>query len=98
MPVSVALRWPSFARSAPVRAAFAAGRPLSTPTIPLPGCESKNFAGSEAQPWIYGRQPIVDHFRKIDDHRVLGLMEMRGMERPFFFLLIREQTLNVARS
>ena len=28
MPVSVALRWPALARSAPVRAAFAAGRPL----------------------------------------------------------------------
>ena len=47
---------------------------------------------------IYDRQPIVDHFRRIDDDRVLGLMEMRGMERPFFFLLTREQTLNEARS
>ena len=41
---------------------------------------------------IYDRQPIVDHFRKVDSDRVLGLMEMRGMERPFFFLLTRDQT------
>ena len=47
---------------------------------------------------IYDRKPIIDYFRKIDDDRVLGLMEMRGMERPFFFLLTREQTLNDARS
>ena len=44
---------------------------------------------------IYDRQPIVDHFRRIDDGRVLGLMEMRGMERPFFFLLSRDQGLKL---
>ena len=42
---------------------------------------------------IYDRQPIADHFRRIDGDRVLGLMEMGGMERPFFFLLTRDQTL-----
>jgi hypothetical protein len=44
---------------------------------------------------IYDRQPIVDHFRRIDSDRVLGLMEMRGMERPYFFLLTRDQPLTL---
>ena len=42
---------------------------------------------------IYDRKPIIDHFRKIDDDRVLGLMEMRGMELPYYFLLTRDQSL-----
>jgi hypothetical protein len=35
-------------------------------------------------------QPIVDVFRKVDDATLLGLMDLRGMEAPFFFLLERE--------
>jgi hypothetical protein len=46
---------------------------------------------------IYDRKPITDHFRRIDD-RDLGLMEMRGMARPFFFLLARDRTPGDARS
>ena len=98
MPVSVALRWPSFARSAPVRTAFAAGRPLLHAHHSAARLRADNFRGKRSAALIYDRQPIVDHFRRIDDDRVLGLMEMRGMERPFFFLLTREQTLNDARS
>ena len=98
MPVSVALRWPAFARSAPVRAAFAAGRALLRAHHSAARLRAENFRGKRSAALIYDRQPIIDHFRRIDDDRVLGLMEMRGMERPFFFLLTREQTLNDARS
>ena len=41
----------------------------------------------------YARKPITDHFRRIDEDRLLGLMAMRGMERPYFFLLTREESL-----
>ena len=98
MPVSVALRWPAFARSAPVRAAFAAGRALLRAHHSAASLRAENFRGKRSAAMIYDRKPIIDHFRRIDDDRVLGLMEMRGMERPFFFLLTREQTLNDARS
>ena len=98
MPVSVALRWPSFARSAPVRAAFAAGRAFLHAHHSGARLRTDNFRGKRSAALIYDRQPIIDHFRRIDDHRVLGLMEMRGMERPFFFLLTRERILNDARS
>ncbi len=98
MPVSVALRWPSFARSAPVRAAFAAGRAFLHAHHSAARLRTDNFRGKRSAALIYDRQPIIDHFRRIDDHRVLGLMEMRGMERPFFFLLTRERILNDARS
>jgi hypothetical protein len=38
---------------------------------------------------IYDTLPIHDIFRKIDDNTVLGLMDFKRMEQPFFFLLNR---------
>jgi hypothetical protein len=40
---------------------------------------------------IYDRQPVIDHFRRINDDRVQGLMGMGGMKPHFFFLLVRER-------
>ena len=38
----------------------------------------------------YDRQPINDHFRLVDDDTVLGAIDLRGMGRPFLFVLNRE--------
>ncbi|MDJ0702151.1 MAG: DUF4334 domain-containing protein [Leptolyngbyaceae cyanobacterium MO_188.B28] len=38
---------------------------------------------------IYDHLPIHDIFRKIDDDTVLGLMDFKGMQQPFFFVLKR---------
>ncbi|MBN0039820.1 DUF4334 domain-containing protein [Cellulosimicrobium cellulans] len=37
----------------------------------------------------YDALPVEDAFRAVDDDTLLGLMEARGMERPFFFVLRR---------
>jgi GXWXG protein/Domain of unknown function (DUF4334) len=104
MPVGAALRWPGLARSAVARAAFAALRPLlRAPHVPAPHASAPHqtarhatarlrtleFRGRASAAMIYRRQPIVDHFRRIDEGRILGLMEMRGDDRPYFFLLCR---------
>jgi hypothetical protein len=39
---------------------------------------------------IYDEVPIHDIFRKVDDQTVLGLMDYKPAERPFFFVLQRE--------
>ena len=39
---------------------------------------------------IYDNLPIHDIFRKIDDNTVLGLMDFKGAEKPFFFVLRRD--------
>jgi len=39
---------------------------------------------------LYDDLPINDVFRKLDDNRVVGLMDMKGMTQPFFFVLQRE--------
>ena len=38
---------------------------------------------------IYDYLPIHDVFRKVDEHTLLGLMDFKGMEQPFFFVLNR---------
>lgn len=37
---------------------------------------------------VYDALPIIDHFRRLDDGTLLGLMDARGLE-PFFFQLRR---------
>ncbi len=39
---------------------------------------------------IYDEKPIFDFFRRIDDHRVLGWMDLKGDVRPYFFMLERD--------
>ncbi|MFZ2510414.1 MAG: DUF4334 domain-containing protein [Gordonia sp. (in: high G+C Gram-positive bacteria)] len=39
---------------------------------------------------VYDGLPIIDHFRRIDDDTLLGAMDQRGADRPYFFLLQRD--------
>lgn len=54
------------------------------------------FRGVASAAMIYDALPVIDCFRRIDATRVLGLMDMRGMEQPFFFLLRREADADAA--
>ena len=38
---------------------------------------------------IYDDLPIIDLFRRVDDQTVLGVMDMRNMPLPYFFVLRR---------
>ena len=50
MPVRAALRWPALARSAPARAAFAAGRALLRTGHSAAKLRAVTFRGTKAQP------------------------------------------------
>ena len=39
---------------------------------------------------LYDHLPIVDVFRRLDAHTLLGVMDARGISQPFFFILRRE--------
>ncbi len=39
---------------------------------------------------IYDKLPINDVFRKIDQDAVFGVMDLKGRQSPFFFILRRE--------
>lgn len=40
---------------------------------------------------VYDHLPIHDIFRKVDDNTVLGLMDFKGVDQPFFFILKRDR-------
>jgi hypothetical protein len=92
LPVGVAKRWPALARSAPVRAAFAAARPLLATTRPAASLRRVRHRGVTTAAMVYERKPIIDYFRGVGADTLLGVMEAPG-ERPYFFLLVRERGL-----
>ncbi|MEL6184425.1 MAG: DUF4334 domain-containing protein [Myxococcota bacterium] len=48
------------------------------------------YRGRVSATMIYDEKPINDVFVKIDDDRVLGVMDLKGQELPFFFVLVRD--------
>lgn len=49
-----------------------------------------DFRGKSSATMVYDQLPIHDVFRKVDQNTVLGLMDLKGMQQPFFFVLHRE--------
>jgi hypothetical protein len=39
---------------------------------------------------VYDRLPVLDVLREVSADTVVGLMDMRGVPQPFFFLLHRD--------
>lgn len=49
-----------------------------------------HYRGKESATMIYDALPINDVFRKVDENTVLGVMDLKGVKQPFFFVLQRE--------
>lgn len=64
-------------------------RPLLTTCKPRARLRMMEYRGRLSAAMIYDHLPVVDLFRKIDDRRVLGLMEWKGAVQPLFFVLER---------
>ena len=47
------------------------------------------YRGKLSATMTYDYLPINDVFRKVDENTLLGLMDLKGMEQPFFFVLDR---------
>lgn len=45
-----------------------------------------NFTGT----MVYDQKGIMDHFAKIDENTMLGVMEMKGAKNPYFYVLERD--------
>lgn len=95
LPVGVAVRIgryrPELLRGRAARWLFAKALPHMRAERPAARLRDVAFRGQTGAAMIYDRQPIVDHFRRIDDDTRLGLMDLRGQDDPFFFLLTRER-------
>ena len=56
---------------------------------PVASLKAVPFQGVTSAAMAYDTQPIVDHFRKVGDNRLMGAMVIEGDERVYFFELER---------
>jgi hypothetical protein len=72
-----------------LRPAFAVGRQLLRTRAPRARLRMMEHRGVVTATMIYDYAPIHDVFRRVDGDTALGLMDLRGVARPFFFVLRR---------
>jgi hypothetical protein len=84
------LRAPWVGRLAPIGGLFPWLAPLVATRASAARLRSILHRGKVTAAMLYDALPIVDVFRRLDGHTLLGVMDCKGMEQPFFFLLRRE--------
>ena len=90
IPMGVLRDRPAVAHSAAARRAFTVVRPLLRTAKPRARLRTVEHRGVATAAMVYDALPIIDVFRRVTADRVLGLMDLRGLTQPFFFLLERE--------
>lgn len=77
-------------------AAVAALRPALQARGPRARLRTTRYRGVDTATMIYDELPINDVFRLVDDtpgsEVVLGAMDLRGYDAPYFFVLLRDAT------
>lgn len=48
------------------------------------------YRGVVSAAMVYDDLPVIDHFRRLGPDSLLGAMDLRGSDRPYFFLLERD--------
>lgn len=54
---------------------------------PVASVRLETFRGKESAAMAYDQQPIIDHFRRVDEDRLMGVMTIRGREGHYCFVL-----------
>jgi hypothetical protein len=90
VPVAVLRDHTAVAHHPLARAAFGAVRPLLVTRKPKARLRAVEHRGVVTAAMVYDALPIVDVFRRVSAGTVLGLMDLRGLTAPFFFVLRRD--------
>ncbi|MEO6951200.1 MAG: DUF4334 domain-containing protein [Polyangia bacterium] len=91
VPMSLVVRHARLLHARAIPSLFALVGRLARTRHPAARLRTIEHRGVSTAAMIYDRLPICDVFRKVDDDTALGLMDLRGMEQPFFFVLRRER-------
>ncbi|MEZ4453169.1 MAG: DUF4334 domain-containing protein [Nannocystaceae bacterium] len=65
------------------------GGRIVNPIMGKASLRSVTYRGVTTATMIYDRHPIFDHFRRVDDDTILGVMDRKGDAFPLFFYLRR---------
>lgn len=75
----------------PVRRSLGVLRPMLRTATPKARLRNLEFRGKSGAAMIYDHLPIIDVFRRVDADTLLGVMDMRGLDEPYFFVLYRDR-------
>ncbi|WP_409330736.1 DUF4334 domain-containing protein [Trujillonella humicola] len=89
VPLGLLRHAPGPARTRAARVAFRAVRPLLHARRPGARVRAVAHRGAVTAAIVYDALPVVDVFRRVDARTLLGLMDMRGLDEPFAFVLSR---------
>lgn len=65
------------------------GRRVANPVLGAASLRAVEFRGVVTATMVYDKHPIFDHFRRVGDDVVLGVMDRKGEEQPLVFFLRR---------
>ena len=89
IPLRLALRLGALGRTGMVASLFAYARRFLRAKGTSAALQTASFGGVMSAAMAYDRQPILDHFRRIDENTVMGAMTIEGDSRLYFFQLTR---------
>jgi hypothetical protein len=89
VPLRLALRLSHFGRTRLARNWFSYLQRVLRARAPVAALRPLSFRDKVSAAMVYDRQPIIDHFRRVDAETVIGAMCTEGDERLYFFLLRR---------
>jgi hypothetical protein len=93
IPLRLALRFHKIGKTRAARNLFSYLLRRLRAKGPVASFKALSFHGVTSAAMIYDMQPIVDHFRKIDDNCVMGAMVIEGDDRIYFFELKRVEEM-----
>lgn len=67
-------------------------RPMLQTRAPKARMRMIEFRGRVTGTMAYDNKPIFDHFAKIDETRMLGIMDLKGVPGPYAFCLERDDS------
>ena len=91
VPIGVLRDHAGFAHRPAVRRAFGVLKPLLWTTSPKARLRVVEHRGVVTAAMVYDALPIIDVFRQVSLEVRLGLMDLRGLPAPFFFVLERDR-------
>src|SRR3954447_19048279 len=89
-PLGLIRRHPRLLGTLPARAGFPVARRLLRTHRPAGRGRAVSHRDVLTSELVYDRLPVSDVLRRVEDDVLVGLMDMRGVPRPYFFLLLRD--------
>jgi hypothetical protein len=83
----LALRFHKVGRTRAAKSLFSYLQSLFRAKGQVASLKTMSFHGVPSAAMTYDDQPIVDHFRRMDDRRIMGAMTIQGDDRIYFFEL-----------